>query len=257
MSASPTLAVVVRPDAPERLELIRSIAAAELLPTWSFPDLQPLLDSDAVSADTIVVLQSWPDEFPSRQVCSLLAAAPLSRLIVATGPWCAGDGRTRGIWPAGVRVPVSDLTGRLRLSVSNRLAWTASRSEVFEHDYTTENKTAENKTAESRACDRSTLASRPRRVVLSVGGDRCYGEMLAGVLSRGGYEIVADPVNADVTVFDADVLQGDAPGHLTRRVALASIPSQALSRRLHAAGCSAVVWKLSPSKALLAAIDAA
>lgn len=65
------------------------------------------------SPQLIVVVQQFPDEYPSSEVLRLLSDFPISRLICCYGPWCAADGRTRNIWPPAVRVPIGEFEHRL------------------------------------------------------------------------------------------------------------------------------------------------
>ena len=93
--------------------------------------------------DLIVVLQSWSNEFSAREVNSLLAFAPLARIVVCYGAWCESDGRNQNIWPLSVRVPVWAAQSRIERewqliqSPGERppLPWSASREEVFAADH--------------------------------------------------------------------------------------------------------------------------
>jgi hypothetical protein len=90
-----------------------------------------------LSADLIVVCQSWSDEYTSREVAALLSAAPLARVLCVYGHWCDSDGRTRDIWPLAVRVPAAEFETRLRRELEvlegtlPPLPLTASRTEIF------------------------------------------------------------------------------------------------------------------------------
>ena len=90
-----------------------------------------------LSADLIVVCQSWSDEYTPRDVAALLSAAPLARILCVYGRWCDSDGRTRDVWPLAVRVPAAEFETRL-LHERNvlegtlpPLPLTASRTEIF------------------------------------------------------------------------------------------------------------------------------
>src|SRR3954465_5773198 len=65
------------------------------------------LQSPAQRADPlgILLVQSRPGQFSSREVEILHEAAPLSRLVALVGPWCEGEQRSGRIWPGVVRVP--------------------------------------------------------------------------------------------------------------------------------------------------------
>jgi hypothetical protein len=90
-----------------------------------------------LTADLIVVAQSWSDQYTPADVAALLSAAPLARVLCVYGRWCDSDGRTRDVWPLAVRVPVAEFETRLRreLEVLERtlppLPLTASRTEIF------------------------------------------------------------------------------------------------------------------------------
>jgi len=92
---------------------------------------------DDLSADLIVICQSWSDEFTASEVAGLLAAAPLARVLCVYGRWCDSDGRTRRHWPLAVRVPVADFARRLKHEITvlmtgtAPLPWTATRTELF------------------------------------------------------------------------------------------------------------------------------
>lgn len=117
------------------------------------------LDTNEVqTADFIVVLQGWPDEYAAADVRRLLLTAPLAEIICSYGPWCDADGRNRDIWPTGCRVPELLLDHRLRSMIAarsvsmresngiaglhaTRLPRTASRNELIEFDYLNFNNT--------------------------------------------------------------------------------------------------------------------
>ncbi|HLQ45335.1 MAG TPA: hypothetical protein VK137_11440 [Planctomycetaceae bacterium] len=93
------------------------------------------------SPDMVIVCQSWPDEFSASDVSTSLGRWPLALWVCCFGSWCESDGRTRAIWPIGVRVParaaVSRLTQLWEIVAHRRnapLPITASRDEAFEFD---------------------------------------------------------------------------------------------------------------------------
>ena len=102
--------------------------------------LHTALQLEDASFDMIIVLQHWPDEFPSEQAIRLIDRYPLSRLIVCCGPWCDSDGRTRGVWPQAVRVRADRAPQRLRHECDVMqgeklpLPKTASRDETYSFD---------------------------------------------------------------------------------------------------------------------------
>jgi hypothetical protein len=61
----------------------------------------------------IVFAQSRPGRFTAGEVERWHTAAPLARLVVLTGPWCEGEGRTGRPWPGVIRVPWRSWGARL------------------------------------------------------------------------------------------------------------------------------------------------
>lgn len=95
------------------------------------------------SPDMVVVCQSWPDEFSAAEVAVQLGRWPLALWVCCFGCWCESDGRTRTIWPIGIRVPARVAVARLKrlwAIVTGRLQGplpiTASRDEAYEFDAT-------------------------------------------------------------------------------------------------------------------------
>jgi hypothetical protein len=90
-----------------------------------------------LSADLIVVCQSWSDEYTAGEVAALLSAAPLARILCVYGRWCDSDGRTRDVWPLAVRVPAAKFETRLLHELKvlagtlPPLPLTATRTEIF------------------------------------------------------------------------------------------------------------------------------
>ena len=100
-------------------------------------------ESDSTSPDMVIVFQSWPDEISASEVETHLGRWPLALWICCFGSWCESDGRTRAIWPIGIRVPARAAIARLNrlwAIVTGRLQEplpiTASRDEAFEFDST-------------------------------------------------------------------------------------------------------------------------
>jgi hypothetical protein len=90
-----------------------------------------------IPPDLVVVLESWPDEFPADHVHRLLTFAPLARVVCVAGFWCEAAGRTRRHWPPALHVPVWAAEARLRYEIDvlhgrcTAIPWTASREEVL------------------------------------------------------------------------------------------------------------------------------
>ncbi|MCX7421575.1 MAG: hypothetical protein NT013_18795 [Planctomycetia bacterium] len=100
-------------------------------------------EHDSASPDMVVVCQSWSDEFSASEVATCLGCWPLALWVCCFGCWCESDGRTRTIWPIGIRVPARAALARLNrlwAIVTGRLQEplpvTASRDEAFGFDAT-------------------------------------------------------------------------------------------------------------------------
>ncbi len=94
--------------------------------------------------DLVIALHAWPDQFSVSDAGELISLCPLARVLCCFGPWCDSDGRTRAIWPLGVRVSAAGFASRFEHEVdflANRreaggpLPLTASRTEIFEFDF--------------------------------------------------------------------------------------------------------------------------
>lgn len=234
------------------------IAAACSLPETSgwFPDL-------------IVVAQSWPDEYSAAEVHRLLSMFPLARLVCCYGNWCDSDGRNRSIWPPGSRIMAENaparverelefLTGSTHTAtvadaggISRRstpvpgpglsvLPLTASRTEIFAHDY---------------GLPMAPTASRAAACVVSP--DRTWRDMLVRALAIAGHHVtkIEDLRAGDQIYWDAD------PWSDERQVDLRSLRREVphgcvtacvgftrwdLARELKAAGATGMAFKLAP-----------
>ncbi len=142
--------------------------------------------------ELIVVFQSWPDQFPARDVSNLFAIAPLARIVVCYGAWCESDGRNRQVWPQSVCVPVWAATARIdrewRLIQSPGdeppIPSSASRDEVFAADHPAIKAGSDTPTAYIDTPDAS------------------YRQFLIEYLTEAGFRITE--VNPAILVFDAD-----------------------------------------------------
>ena len=134
----PRTLLIGRPRAEWSRQLARDLGPAHRLkPAWTADSITSALDLVALDTpELVVVLQETPDQFSSDSIQQLLCAWPLARLVVCHGPWCHGDGRNRGDWPASVRVPhtsaATRLTSERRLLMGSGegLPWTAGRDEM-------------------------------------------------------------------------------------------------------------------------------
>lgn len=142
--------------------------------------------------DLIVLLQSWPNEFPIADIDHLFAFAPLARIVACYGAWCESDGRNHKHWPMAVRVPVWNARQRLTREwnvihgeeETPPLPWSASREEIFAADHPP-----------------IVTTSVPQKILIET-PDPAYRLFLRELLESAGYTIVeCDPT---VIVFDAD-----------------------------------------------------
>lgn len=202
--------------------------------------------------DLVVVAQDWPDQFSRGDVQRLMADGPLARLLCVYGPWCESDGRSREIWPAGVRVPLERAAGRLRHELAvicgeqPPIPWTATRDELLAVDYAI-----------------GGTESVPRRFVAIRAVDRVYREMLSDALIAAGF-LIDEGGAAALNLWDADPWMSARQAEFTPErqggsskihIALTSVPWQ--EPELLAAGFSRVVSKLAPAPVLIAALRAA
>jgi hypothetical protein len=212
------------------------IASACLLP-----------DAEGWFPDLIIVAQSWPDQFSAAEVHRLLATFPLARVVCCYGCWCDSDGRNRSIWPPGSRIAAEFaplrierelrlLTGQDR---SPALPLTASRTEVFAHDYS--------------AVPRSESPASVR----VVSPDRAWRAMLEQMLAAAGHSAVSDSDarHIDRIHWDADPWDDERRESLCRlqrdnpRVPITAwigFPRPYLVSELQQCGASTVAFKLGP-----------
>ncbi len=98
----------------------------------SFPGQEPEL---------ILLFQGFSDQFSPSEIDQLFEKYPLSRILVAYGPYCESDGRTRHLWPQTVRVPLWRLPQRIEREIevltgnSPALPLTATREETIHFEY--------------------------------------------------------------------------------------------------------------------------
>jgi len=220
--------------------------------------------------DLVVVCQNWPDEFSADDVLGLIRLFPLARIICCFGVWCDSDGRTRAAWPLAVRVPAVAAESR----IGCELAWlnhaapvgaaaplplTASRREIFEHDFAVQSVPRNDITCEP--------ADRRLARVTVVSPDSAWRRMLESALGSAGYRagnLPDDPAPLSAVLWDADpwdraqsdrlqACRAEHP-HATCMVFL-GFPRPELFQELHAAGANAVCPKLAPLAELLAQLE--
>jgi len=210
--------------------------------------------------ELIIVLQAWPDQYRATEVEELISLCPLARIVCCFGPWCDSDGRTRSIWPPGVRVPAAAFASRFEhelallsgsRDVGSPLPLTASRTEAFEFDFA--------------------RPIAPRPVTLdgsAVSPDRRFREMVAAALQKSGLSVgeLSDTNPPAAVVFDADPWDGDRAAALaqirgahprSQLVACVGFSRPHVEAELRDAGADAVWFKLSPLADLIDCLTAA
>ncbi len=95
------------------------------------------VETESLFVEFVLVLQTFPDEYPAPQIEQLIGAIPLAHWMVLVGEWCDSLGRTEQHWPIGWCVPLRDAQARLTLEKQRLrdrlqpLPPTASRDEAF------------------------------------------------------------------------------------------------------------------------------
>lgn len=193
--------------------------------------------------DLLVVVQDWPDQWSESDICRLMQAFPLTRLVCSYGPWCDSDGRNRDLWPSGSRVP-RELTATriarelqsLGRQAGNVLPLTAGRDEVFEYD-----------------CSEIRVGPGVRIAIHSP--DRAYREMLESAVAQWGCSGVALDSDPAVVLWDADPwdaarcddLKAFASAHPQLRIlVLIGFIRDDVTAEAQRAGAQAVCPKLAP-----------
>ena len=194
--------------------------------------------------DIVLVLQTRPMECSSAGVQRLYDAYPMARLIVGFGVWCGSASRREGVWPESVATPLWNVAARLRQEITEMesgvaaLPLTAGREERM-----------------SRAAASMVLPTGMR--VLIKGLDRPLREWIADLISEAGGLPRFNAGDANGVVWDVGPWNGKA--RLNDRpigpvVALAGLPTTSASRRLRAAGATAVLGKPCDGQDLLRAL---
>ena len=89
----------------------------------------------------IVLFQGFSDQYSRSEIDQLFEKHPLSRILVAYGPYCESDGRTRRLWPQTVRIPLWRLPQRIEretevlIGNSPALPITATREETIHFEF--------------------------------------------------------------------------------------------------------------------------
>lgn len=250
------LLIVGHTDRAEALPLAdwmtQHLRPAESKTFVSLSDALPQLQSQAWNPDLVVVVQSWSDEYSRDEIDQLSRLAPLARWVICYGAWCESDGRTRGLWPLAVHVPLwsaeSRLTHEWQLLNGDTvvpLPMSASREETF-------------------GVDHAKLFSIERPVVVAVSSpDVEYQRYLVELLSRMGHTVVqpADEFeSSDVWLMDLDpwdqqrrrsVQQIRAREPKANMIGLTSLPAPERTRELRELGAVDVLPKLGSQQLLL------
>jgi hypothetical protein len=216
--------------------------------------LPQLLSDGNWNPDLIVVCEAWPDQFLESDVIEVLTLCPLARIVCCYGPWCDSAGRTRSVWPLAVRTPVVAARTRLsreltmlagRQSAARVLPLTASRGEIFEHDFG------------------SSPAAVPSRTTARViSPDRRWREMLQAALVREGCRMVHETGSSEVhaVIYDTDPWGAGREAELrsirascprARIIACVGFPRCDLDLCLRQAGADSTWFKLAPLQQLV------
>ncbi len=236
-------------------EVVSSLRA--LIPQSGLSERTSLRDTESTSpADLVLILQSWPDEFTQSEMLGLMNHQPLARLIVAYGPWCDSDGRTRDIWPHASRVPLAEAPDRLRQELEDiprqhqSLPWTANRNETFEQTLLSN--------------DRSAMSS---LLVSVLSPDPAICDWIRDVLEDAGHTVCCSiEQSSDLIVWDADPWSAGGRERLAQLlpqcagipiVAMIGFPRTHEVRELLSVGVDHVLSKGASNESLITHLEAA
>ena len=258
MNNPPLSALVLGDSRPNEfrpvLELVHRHVAAGFLRTAADSATFRQTTGSGWFPDFLIALQAWPDQFSAHEVEELISLCPLARILCCFGPWCDSDGRTRSIWPLGVRVQAAAFPSRFEhevaLLANSRdvrppLPLTASRTEIFEFDFA------------------RPAARRPSAQVVSViSPDRRFREMLASAVKAAGFHVCGphDTEQPAAIVFDADPWDDDRAKALatiraahprSQLIACVGFPRPHVDAELRRRGADGIWFKLAPLAELL------
>lgn len=138
-----SVAVIGRSHASEFRGLVRQIQnSPDMQITGQFETIQDALNAglaEHLSADIVIVLQAFSDEYSAADAGQLIGRMLFRRVLCCYGPWCLSDGRTHEIWPVAARVSVASASSTLEREVRNIRAGAgallpmAAAEEVFAH----------------------------------------------------------------------------------------------------------------------------
>ncbi len=95
------------------------------------------LEQGSQAPDLLIIVQSWPEQYPHTECQRLLHLAPLARCVCCYSPWCESEGRNCTTWPLAIRVSMDAAVWRLRQEIrvlrnsALPLPITAGRDEAF------------------------------------------------------------------------------------------------------------------------------
>jgi len=118
-------------------EFLTTCASLSLQQVNTAAEAITLLEQGSQAPDLLIIVQSWPQQYPDSQCQRLLHLAPLARRVCCYSPWCESEGRNCSSWPLAIRVPMDAAVWRLQqeIRVLNNsaapLPITAGRDEAF------------------------------------------------------------------------------------------------------------------------------
>lgn len=155
--------------------------------------------------DLVIVYQGVPDEFPQSQIDELIGLLPLTRFVIAFGPWCESIGRTEQRWPIAWCVPSSHVAARLQRELAGIAAGettppTAARDEAF-----------------SLSAARVNLCRSETELSVTVSGDdRHFVETVRDQLIAGGMTVTDESDRPDCVFLTASLLSPRTESELAR-----------------------------------------
>ncbi len=138
------------------------------------------------SADFVLVLQSWSDEFAQHEINDLIGRMMFGRVLCCYGPWSTADGRSHELWPVAFRIPAASAASLVELELlefqadSQGLFPMSAGEEVFAH--------------RSRFPDDTTHIVRSKAIVVS--DDAELRATVAGILAAMNCECTELPFSA-------------------------------------------------------------
>ena len=204
-----------------------------------------LPDTADPAPDLVVVAQSWPDEFSRSDVNAALGLWPLAQWVVCFGAWCESDGRSRTIWPIGLRVPARAATSRLNhvwdIVTGRRiepLPITASRDEAFEFDVSL-NASVTDATVSDEP--RTVLVRSPDPAIRQWLSALCSPDCQSGPRLRNNLVLWDVDPNCDQSALELRRFREQQPS--ARIVAVMGLPHPESIAALHRAGADRIITK--------------